>query len=237
MKKEKWDNLIEYFPEPFDKISDIEVYLFLDIPRIFSFKDLDGNMYLSYIAELNYENFDTKWIVSKIDMEILKNILTEKIPLNNGLINKFKDVTFIEIADQETIKKVEVSQIETYLPSEEFYLNLNIPNEINLAEIITELFSPVNSSLDNSNSWAVSEEFEIIEDAEEDIIETVEYEIFEDEEFEEIIGISTDEDEEYNQVLKTYQETYSSLLDRKFNDLDQIKLELNKDVRALSLAS
>lgn len=159
MKKEKWDNLIDFFPGQFNSISEIQVYLFLEIPRIFSFKAQDGLMYLAYIAEIDYEFYDTKWIVAQVDLDILKKMLKEEISIKETLINRYNHLYLIELAESDCVNQVNTVDIEVFLPSSNFYLSNKLPNEINLSEVIDELL-PLEHILDmeiNYNSDAIEE--------------------------------------------------------------------------------
>lgn len=141
MKKEKWDNLFDYFPKPFNQISEIEVYLFLEIPRLFSFKNQDGLQYIAYIAEIDYEFYDTKWIISQIDSNLLRQMLKEEKSICQVLINNYNNLYLIELAESDDVQKVVEVMIGDLLPSEDFYLNVNLPNEVNLSQLICEILS------------------------------------------------------------------------------------------------
>lgn len=164
MKKEKWDNLIDYFPGQFSSISEIQVYLFLEIPRVFSFKSQDGLIYLAYIAEIDYEFYDTKWIVSQVDLDILKKMLKEELSIRETLINRYNHMYLIELAEGDFVNQASIVDIEIFLPSSNFYLSNKLPNEINLTEIIDELL-PLEHILDmeiNYNNDA-SEEKDLLD--------------------------------------------------------------------------
>ncbi len=135
---EKWDNLINYFPQPFNTIHDIRVYLFLDFPRIFSFKNVEDKLFIAYIGEFNYENYDATWIIAEVDLGIINNMVSGKILIKETLINHYHNEYKIIInEDEESVQSInDCLEIENLIPSDSFYLTTQIPNEIDLYEFM-----------------------------------------------------------------------------------------------------
>ena len=104
-------------------IPELRIHFEIDANEILICEDKKGELYLA--SKHRFENKNNKWIISKLDMDTLIDLLLNKITVHEAIVTSSDLVYTAEENNLNKIKKVEFSDIYTNLiPTDDCYVNL-----------------------------------------------------------------------------------------------------------------